>query len=131
MATTAAAQRKFDLENLEEETQQLEKEIVEGEFAERLAHNADWALLEKFYRADLATRTQYLDGMKQVLMSTPMGPNEAIAHREHVMLLERDRANAEDFLGFPKRMSGLLKDMRERANAAREEIKKMKGGHRG
>ncbi len=131
MPTARVAQRRFDAQNLKTEIDRLKRDIVDGEFAERLAHNADWEAFGKLYRAALADRLAPLPALKEQLVSVAMSPAESTKLREQIMLLDRDRVNTEDFLGFPARITGLLKEMRERLELAEQQLKNTEGEHHG
>lgn len=131
MAVIQAAQRRFDIQALEEEIVTLERELREGEYAERLANNPDWTMLAKQYRSAMTERTTELDGLKEQLFSKALAPDKAIELREWVMLLERDRMNAEDFLGYPVRLVQRLKEDRQVLDARKDHLRRLKGEDHG
>ena len=132
MAVTEVSKRRLAIQQCQDRLAIWDKHLNDQDWIERLTENLDFKKLCELYKADMAETNSELESMKTMLLTQPMKPDEAIKVRECVMLMERDRTNADNFISFPGRETSRLDEIRKEYPKVKEQLKElesMEGNH--
>ena|SRR3990167_3777401 len=130
MAVRERDKRNQLLEQLQAKLELWDKHLRDQDWIERLLDNGDWKQLTELYIEEGKFECQELKELKHQLCTKPMVPDQVIALREAVMLMEQTQLNREAFVKFPQLEVLRLNEIRKEypvIKAQIEELKKREG----